>query len=79
MEEGTDEDNIRNESDDKLDLMMEETEAKPAEHQGDNVDTQDYDTRSEAGSSAEDMTSFTDSGSGTYQCWINVNYNRSSV
>ncbi|XP_033738732.1 YTH domain-containing protein 1-like isoform X2 [Pecten maximus] len=61
MEEGIE--NLADESDDKLDLLMEESETRPVEQSVDPVDTQDYDTRSEAGSSAGDVTSFTDSGS----------------
>ncbi|XP_069128600.1 claspin-like [Argopecten irradians] len=55
--------NLADESDDKLDLLMEESETRPVEQQVEHVDTQDYDTRSEAGSSAGDVTSFSDSGS----------------
>ncbi|XP_060064759.1 YTH domain-containing protein 1-like [Ylistrum balloti] len=57
------EENLADESDDKLDLLMEDNEVRPVEQSLDHVDTQDYDTRSEAGSSAGDVTSFTDSGS----------------
>ncbi|XP_021370726.1 YTH domain-containing protein 1-like isoform X2 [Mizuhopecten yessoensis] len=61
MEEGIE--NIADESDDKLDLLMDDIETRPVEQSVDHGDTQDYDTRSEAGSSAGDVTSFTDSGS----------------
>jgi len=54
--------NLADESDDKLDLGAEEMEVRQPD-QTEGMDTQDYDTRSEAGSS-EGMSSFSETGSG---------------